>query len=563
MEGSTQATKYQAGSVEDPFFELLNPNPAAGKTTGRIEDLDQSGDNILPSYEFHNTRPSLTPGGKFQTQSSVSDSKPGVSLSGADNSTWKPANSAGQAQPSGASASQPAPQDTQDRLMMAAVDKVMKKYADNMLLMLDGINGRLGNVEQSVHQMQSQVEQLQKTSADNHGEIDGHSRMLENMLREVQRSLQVLRDKQELAEAQAELSKLAKAASVGAGNEEPSLPASAPAQAASIPQPANVAPSAPLVPQPGSEMSSAPPYARGQLMQLPAPPQQSHQAMLSSTTGAPFEQSHLQPQLQPPVPPPQPQASQQQPQHYHQVPAQHQGPQQPGLMPTQSPGLQYGQQPYHQLQQQPSPGMPPNPTQGPAPPMPMPQPYGQQPGVEPSYMGNNYGSQPQQPPHPQYGGPQQQLQEPPRMSNPVPHGGYGMNVPPQYGQEAPYAPPQGLPRSQMLQPSASAQPATGPGGYPRLQTALPVSNPSGPPAASSSTAPLSTSRVPIDKVIDDVAAMGFSKAEVGAVVKKLTENGQSVDLNVVLDKLMNGGGSRGGPQGGELAGKPTGWFGGR
>lgn len=35
--------------------------------------------------------------------------------------------------------------------------------------------------------------------------------------------------------------------------------------------------------------------------------------------------------------------------------------------------------------------------------------------------------------------------------------------------------------------------------------------------------------------------MGFSKEQVRATVRKLTENGQSVDLNVVLDKLMNDG----------------------
>lgn len=48
-----------------------------------------------------------------------------------------------------------------------------------------------------------------------------------------------------------------------------------------------------------------------------------------------------------------------------------------------------------------------------------------------------------------------------------------------------------------------------------------------------------TSRLPMEKVVDDVAAMGFSKEQVRGVVKKLTENGQSVDLNVILDRLMN------------------------
>lgn len=72
----------------------------------------------------------------------------------------------------------------------------------------------------------------------------------------------------------------------------------------------------------------------------------------------------------------------------------------------------------------------------------------------------------------------------------------------------------------------------------RLPTAklLPQSTPVG-----SSSNGSTGNRVPIDDVVDKVATMGFSKEQVKETVKKLTENGQSVDLNVVLDKLMNGG----------------------
>lgn len=42
------------------------------------------------------------------------------------------------------------------------------------------------------------------------------------------------------------------------------------------------------------------------------------------------------------------------------------------------------------------------------------------------------------------------------------------------------------------------------------------------------------------QVIDDVANMGFSRHEVRGVIQDLTDRGQSVDLNVVLDRLMNG-----------------------
>lgn len=58
--------------------------------------------------------------------------------------------------------------------------------------------------------------------------------------------------------------------------------------------------------------------------------------------------------------------------------------------------------------------------------------------------------------------------------------------------------------------------------------------------------------MPIDKVVDDVAAMGFERNVVREVVNTLTANGQSVDLNVVLDKLMNGDTGSGGGNGNSM-----------
>jgi len=90
-------------------------------------------------------------------------------------------------------------------------------------------------------------------------------------------------------------------------------------------------------------------------------------------------------------------------------------------------------------------------------------------------------------------------------------------------------------------------PNTETGGYARLPTAQPVtsgnnSNNASNTGSSAGTTPLSTNRVAISEVIDKVASMGFSKDQVQVVIRKLTENGQSVDLNIVLDKLMNAGG---------------------
>lgn len=97
-------------------------------------------------------------------------------------------------------------------------------------------------------------------------------------------------------------------------------------------------------------------------------------------------------------------------------------------------------------------------------------------------------------------------------------------------------------KPQQLPPSATSQ--GGGSGYPQLPTAriLPQSLPtaSGVNSGGSGSAGPGN-RVPIDDVVDKVMTMGFPRDQVRATVRKLTENGQSVDLNIVLDKLMNDG----------------------
>ena len=42
------------------------------------------------------------------------------------------------------------------------------------------------------------------------------------------------------------------------------------------------------------------------------------------------------------------------------------------------------------------------------------------------------------------------------------------------------------------------------------------------------------------QLIDDVATMGFSRREVQQAINEVRRSGQGVDLNVILDRLMNG-----------------------
>lgn len=101
--------------------------------------------------------------------------------------------------------------------------------------------------------------------------------------------------------------------------------------------------------------------------------------------------------------------------------------------------------------------------------------------------------------------------------------------------------------------SSPAMSHSGGSSYPQLPTAriLPHALPTATGVGGSSGSSGSGNRVPIDDVVDKVTSMGFPREQVRATVRKLTDNGQSVDLNVVLDKLMNDGDVQ----------PPRGWFG--
>lgn len=94
-----------------------------------------------------------------------------------------------------------------------------------------------------------------------------------------------------------------------------------------------------------------------------------------------------------------------------------------------------------------------------------------------------------------------------------------------------------------LQFSPLASVPSGGTSYTQLPTAqiLPHALPTASSVGGGSGPSMTGNRISSDDVVDKVAAMGFRRDLVRATVRKLTENGQSADLNVVLDKLMNDG----------------------
>uniref|UniRef100_A0A804MZC8 DUF1421 domain-containing protein n=1 Tax=Zea mays TaxID=4577 RepID=A0A804MZC8_MAIZE len=355
---------------------------------------------------------------------------------------------------------------------IADIDRTMKKYSDNLLHALEGVSSRLSQMEGRTHQLENSVDELKLTIGNYNGSTDGKLRHLENMLREVQAGVQILRDKQEIVEAQLHLAKLQTTKTDAHSSEN-----SGSGHAGSQPVP--------------------PPQAAIQPQQVLTP-------------------------LQPPALPAPP------------APQQYQS-------PSQFP--QYSQPSQPSNVNPPTPHVPPAPQQ-PEETMPYPPPQSYAPNARPP---SPYMQPPSGPAPPYYGQQNPTMYEPPAgRANPGPpssygSGGYGPQGGSGFSDSYGYAGSPSHRGNAGMKPSTPfAQSSGGSGGYGsgRLPTAQIL--PQAVPVSSSSTSGASGNRVPLDDVVEKVATMGFSREQVRATVRRLTENGQNVDLNVVLDKLMNG-----------------------
>ncbi|KAG8069445.1 hypothetical protein GUJ93_ZPchr0005g14713 [Zizania palustris] len=93
-------------------------------------------------------------------------------------------------------------------IITEAVENCMKKQADNLVHSLDVISGRLSQLELYCYKLERSIGELRSDVMDYHGEANLNFSFLEKHVIEVQKSVQVLQDKQELAESQKELTKL-------------------------------------------------------------------------------------------------------------------------------------------------------------------------------------------------------------------------------------------------------------------------------------------------------------------------------------------------------------------
>ncbi|XP_057515943.1 protein transport protein SEC31-like [Amaranthus tricolor] len=531
------------------FMDLMNPQSEEESDNGGSSSKNNK-DYILPSYDFQpihrsaaslqldspNTTPS--PAAAVRSWNSV-DSKP-------NSSPLRSYNSLDHVETDKIILEKA--QNLNDSAMLSEIDRTMKTYINSVLHAIDSLGGRLSQLDSRTHHLEHSVDELKVSIGNNHGSADGKMRQLENILLEVQTSVQDLKDKQEVMEGHMQLAKLQISKAEQSSeisntiHQDKQAAASAPQQSgfqqfsAALQQVPSILPNAPPNVPPPPQQSIHPSHATTQFHpgHVPSGPQQDGYFSLPSQTPELSSQPYqMPPQTQPPqqtpalAPPPQQYPSNPTP-SYPQPPQPPQQLQHPAAIGANAPQF--------------SPSLSHRPEEGYIPPQTYPSNLHQpaaQPGSTPPHSQQYYGSPPS-------------MYEPPPASRNT-SGPSSVYVPPSglpgeytYGGPAPHY---GSDSSVKLQPHSPVSSSN----YSHLPTAkiLPPAIPTASAIGGGSGSGGSGNRVPIDDVIDKVTTMGFPRDHVRATVRRLTENGQSVDLNVVLDKLMNDG---------EIQ-PPKGWFG--
>lgn len=463
--------------------------------SGSSKGFDFASDDILCSYEDYTN----------QENSNGSHSDSAIPTNSS-----KEFNKSRMSRPSFPASSYNPPDDSSNQdVVIAAVDRSMKKHTENLMRFLEGLSSRLSQLELYCYNVDKSVGEMRSDLARDHGESETKLKFLEKHLQEVHRSVQIIRDKQELADTQKELAKLqlAHKESESQKAEEVSTPSS----------------------------EKNPPEGHNQqlalaLPQLPAPPPAAHQPPMSqpqtyylSPAPAPnMPQNHyMQPdphyQTQVTQPPPRSQLTQPPPPQYQQqwpqqMPPQPQPQQQPPQSAIRPPSPAQVFPPYLTSQQvnAPAPENLPNS-------MAMP-PYSGAP--QPTYGRTNL----TQPPPPQA---QPQPQPPPQHMKPSAYGGQpgdgyaaSGNAYMMYESEGgrvqhPNHPPPHFPQS--VYPPAQQQNTGG-------------SMMARPP-------PQFMRNHPYNELIDKLGSMGYRGEHVMSVIQRLEESGQTVDFNTVLDRL--------------------------
>ncbi|CAH9067953.1 unnamed protein product [Cuscuta europaea] len=537
------STSPSAGNSKADLIDFVNTEQDLTATVPKKEE-------IVPSYEFHPIRPVVSSQQSLPNANSSNESVP---------KAWNSADS----KTSTASIIKYGPHEPMesvkviveknenrfDSTLISEIDHILKKYTDNLLHALEGASAQISQLETRSRRIESSMDDLKLAVGDYFGSTDGKLRHLENLVREVHTEVKAIRDKQDIVEAKMQIAKLEVEQQVV---EDHGTHPSDSLQAASAPQhshhqqpafpsalahlPSQSFPPPHHHPQQNLPSQAQIPNQQYQLNQISSvPPRESYTPAPGLTPEIPSQiyQMPLSQQIQPSPPPPPPQYQSTPQLQYSQPPQSNSA--FPSANPSQSP----------QLKPQPSLGhhteeasfIPPH--------------QGYPPNIHKTPSMPSGGALSQQ----FYGAPPNNIYEIPSIRpGPGFSGGYGPSSVP----GEPYLHSSSFSQYGSGSPSKSQLPMTmnhqsGGSGYTQLPTAkiLPQAPPTASPIVASAGSTGSGNRVPVDDVVDKVTLMGFPRDQVRETVRKLTDNGQAVDLNVVLDKLMNDGDVQ----------PPRGWFG--
>ncbi|CAB4280732.1 unnamed protein product [Prunus armeniaca] len=431
-----------------------------------------------------------------------------------------------------------------DSALISVIGQKMSHHFDNMLHAVEGLSARLSQLETRLRRLENSVDDLKDSTEINHGRNDGKLRQLENILREVEGGMQDLKDKQEISEAKLQLATLqmlkghqqlenqrsnvqtiSTQGGLSSAPQQSHQPHSTPVAGLQLSSfPPNVPPTQPhqnLPPAPAAQV-----HTHSLQNQIPSVQQTDSNYSPPVLNPQPAPQIYYMPQVQQSLPPPTA------PYQYY-PPAPHLSPTSqlqrlPQLHPplnTVDPRAQSslvhnpGETPYMLSQRYP-PSMHKSPN---ATGMTLP--------TQQQYMGSF-----------QYTHDQSTRNHCSDLSS-------GHMQPVQHSTLDDFYSHEGSPshnsgsktkHSQILPASLDR---SGGSSISRLPTAqvLPYAIPMASSMDKESSSGATGNRIPIDNVVDEVVTMGFRRDIVRATVKKMTENGQSVDINVVLDKLMNNG----------------------
>ncbi|KAJ4846502.1 hypothetical protein Tsubulata_004029 [Turnera subulata] len=517
--------------------------------SGGSKGFDFGSDDILCSYEdYGNTQDSSN--GTHSDPVITSNSAKDYHKSRMSRSSVFPA----------ASYSQPEDSFSQD--LASIVEKSMKKHTDNLMRFLEGISSRLSQLELHCYNLDKSIGEMRADLISDRGEADSKLKIFEKHIQEVHRSVQILRDKQELADTQKELAKLQlvqkESSSSGhsqSGEEKATAPVSdskttdsssemnnqqlalaLPHQVMPQQQPPSVPPPSQAPPQNVAQQQSY--YLPPSQLQNPASqtqhPQQGQYMPPDSQYRTPVQLQEISrvglssPRPQVNQAPPGQQFPQYQQQWSQQLPQQVQPPQQPSMQHQARPPSTTVYSPY------PPPGQGANPPPESHPSsMPMqvsysavPQPLSSRVDTMPYGYGTGR-------PIPQQPSPQQIK------------AGYGQQTPDGYSATAGSHPAMPPGSTYMVYDGEGGMPPHqshfAQGGYPPQQPHLPLQ--SSQPAGGPNMLPRNPSHShfvrnhPYSEMIEKLVSMGFRGELVVSVIQRMEESGQPVDFNAVLDRL--------------------------